>query len=489
MTNRNHHTILGAAAATWAFLGWSGLLLFAIARLSAIAAEALRQELTALQLTALLGNVAFMAWAEGYRGFQQRFSPRAAARVLYLRANATLLTALLAPFFCVGYLGAPPRRVRATWVGTALIGLMIVIIHQVPQPWRGITDAGVVVGLSWGFVSFVVLTWRALRAGRYPAAPEVPGSAWRAERSGEGSPYNGPRAARTLPMVMTETLTLIYHAAKVRLGFLIAACAVAGVAMSPGPGLAAWRLTILGIAVLLCSAAAGAFNQFYERNLDGSMTRTQTRPFVTGRFRADWIWASGIGLALTIGLLAVAWATNVAAMLWVFLGAFTYGVVYTVWLKRRTWLNIVIGGLSGSFAVMAGSAAVGATLEPAPLILAIVLFLWTPPHFWALAFACKRDYQKAGVPMLPAVVSDRVSTRAIFGHALALVLLSGLPVFFGMGWIYFVGAAVGGAYFVRSCWQLLKRPTVPQGWRVFAASIVQLGLLLTMAILDRVLLS
>jgi len=168
------HTRLGRAAATWAFVGWGGVLLYAIVRLGAIAAEALRQELTALHWTALLGNVVLLAWAEGYRGFQHRFSPRAAARVLHLRQHATPLTALLAPFFCVGYLGATKRMVRATWRGTALIGLLIVIVHQMPQPWRGITDAGVVVGLSWGLVSFVVLTWRALRTGRYPAAPEVP---------------------------------------------------------------------------------------------------------------------------------------------------------------------------------------------------------------------------------------------------------------------------------------------------------------------------
>jgi protoheme IX farnesyltransferase len=287
---------------------------------------------------------------------------------------------------------------------------------------------------------------------------------------------------------MAETLKLIYHAAKVRLGFLIAACAVAGVAVSPENTLSPGELTVLGLAVLLSSAAAGAFNQFYERDLDAAMTRTQGRPFATGRFRADWPWLVGIGLALLVSLAGAAWAGNAEAMLYVFLGAFTYGVVYTVWLKRRTWLNIVIGGLSGSFAVMAGAAAVGATFEPAPLILAIVLFLWTPPHFWALAFACKRDYQKAGVPMLPTVVSDVASTRTILAHAVALVLLSLLPVAFGMGWIYLAGAACGGAWFVRSCWQLVRTPTVPQGWRVFAASIVQLGLLLTAAILDGVLL-
>lgn len=283
---------------------------------------------------------------------------------------------------------------------------------------------------------------------------------------------------------MAETLKLIYLAAKVRLGFLIAACAMAGVALSPDNTLTPVQLTVLGLAVLLSSAAAGAFNQYYERDLDATMTRTRTRPFVTGQLRADGLWLVGIGLALLVSLVASAWAANFESMIYVFLGAFTYGVVYTVWLKRRTWWNIVIGGLSGSFAVMAGSAAVDATFSPAPLILAVVLFLWTPPHFWALAFACKRDYVKAGVPMLPTVASDSVSTRTIFAHALALVLLSFVPVFYGMGWVYLLGAASGGGYFVHSCWQLIRTPTVPQGWRVFGASIVQLGLLLTAAILD-----
>lgn len=287
---------------------------------------------------------------------------------------------------------------------------------------------------------------------------------------------------------MTETLKLVYDAAKVRLGFLIAACAVAGVAVSPENTLTPLQLSILGLAVLLSSAAAGAFNQLYERELDGVMTRTQKRPFVTGRLQSSGYWLAGIAIAVLISLAATAWAANLAATVHVFLGAFTYGIVYTVWLKRRTWLNIVIGGLSGSFAVMAGSAAVGAALEPAPLILAVVLFLWTPPHFWAMAFACKRDYLKAGVPMLPTVVSDRAATLTIFGHAVVLVLLSLLPVYFGMSWLYFLGAAAGGWYFVHSSWRLVKTPTVAQGWRVFAASIVQLGALLTAAILDNALL-
>ena len=276
-----------------------------------------------------------------------------------------------------------------------------------------------------------------------------------------------------------ETLRLVYHTAKVRLGFLIMACALAGLAVSPGSELSAWQVLVLGAATLLSSAAAGAFNQLWERDLDRDMKRTRGRAFVTGRFAATGAWHVGILLVVLF---------SVTAALYIFLGAFTYGVVYTVWLKRRTWLNIVVGGLAGSFAVMAGAAAVGAELEPAPLILAVVLFLWTPPHFWALAFACKKDYAAAGVPMLPVVVGDDVSTRTILGHAIVLVALSVVPFWYGMSWIYLAGAVLGGAYFLLASWRLVIQPTVPQAWRTFAASIVQLGLLLTGAIFDNLLL-
>lgn len=287
---------------------------------------------------------------------------------------------------------------------------------------------------------------------------------------------------------MASTLKLIYDTAKVRLGFLIMACALTGIAVVPEHPLAAWQILVLGVATLVASSAAGAFNQFYERDLDARMARTRVRPFVTGRFDANAAWLIGIAAALAVALLAAAVATNALAALFVFLGAFTYGVVYTVWLKRRTWLNIVIGGLAGSFAILAGAAAAGAALAPVPVILAIVLFLWTPPHFWALAYACREDYRRAGVPMLPVVVDDRTSTRVILMHAVLMVALSIVPYWFGMGWLYLVGAVVGGAYFLFTCVRLLQEPTAGRAWQAFAASIAQLGVLLSAAILDGLLL-
>ena len=285
------------------------------------------------------------------------------------------------------------------------------------------------------------------------------------------------------------TLKLIYQTAKVRLGFLITACAITGIVVVPDHDLTAWQVLVLAVATLVASSAAGAYNQFYERDLDAHMQRTQSRPFVTGRFRADGLWLGGIVVSLLLALTAAAVATNWLAAFFVFMGAFTYGVIYTVWLKRRTWLNIVIGGLAGSFAVLAGSAAAGAAAAPAAMILAVVLFLWTPPHFWALAFACKDDYRAAGVPMLPVVVGDKASTLTILAHAVALVAISIVPAWYGLGWLYILGAAVGGAYFVFACVRLTIDPGRVNAWRAFAASIVQLGILMLATVLDRLLLS
>jgi protoheme IX farnesyltransferase len=286
-----------------------------------------------------------------------------------------------------------------------------------------------------------------------------------------------------------STLKMVYEAAKVRLGFLIMACALAGIAVSPNQSLSTWQILVVGLAVLLSSASAGAFNQWYERDIDAKMKRTAKRHFVTGGLGTSVTWVWGICITTAIALIAAAVASNVLTAFYIFLGSFTYGVIYTIWLKKKTWLNIVVGGLAGSFAVMAGAAAMDASTAPAPIILAVVLFLWTPPHFWALAIACKDDYARAGVPMLPVVASESVATWTILLHAIPLVVLTLLLPLYGMGWIYLLCAAAGGGYFVWESIKLVKKPSIPQGWKTFAASIWQLGLLLVGAILDRLILS
>ena len=271
---------------------------------------------------------------------------------------------------------------------------------------------------------------------------------------------------------------------KLRIGVVITLSALAGLAVAPGPAPTVWQVVVLAFAVLVSAASSGAFNQYAERDLDGHMSRTRDRPFVTGEARPGMLWLTVIWGLLAVSVLAAAWAINVWVALYVFLGAFTYAVIYTVWLKRRTWLNIVFGGLSGSFAVLAGAAAVDPGLSGVPVILAVVLFLWTPPHFWSLAFALRDDYAAAGVPMLPVVVGEHAAARAILANTIALVAVSLLPVAFGLGWIYLAGAAIGGGFFIFKSVALLRAPSTKAAMANFHASLIQLSLLLLAAMVD-----
>ena len=283
---------------------------------------------------------------------------------------------------------------------------------------------------------------------------------------------------------MAETLRQLSNVFKLRIGLAITLCAVAGVAVTPGTPLTLWEMSVLALAVFLSSAAAGAFNQYAERDLDARMPRTRNRPFVTGKFQAGKLWLFIIGLILAFAVGSAAWVLNAYVALYVFLGAFVYGIVYTVWLKQRSIWNIVVGGLAGSFAVLAGAAAVTPDLAPASIILAIVLFLWTPPHFWSLAMGLHKEYAAAGVPMLPVVIGDVAAARVILVHTVALVIVSLLPVAFGMGFIYLSGALVGGGFFVLRSLELVRDPGPIAAMSNFRASFVQLGLLLAAAIAD-----
>lgn len=271
---------------------------------------------------------------------------------------------------------------------------------------------------------------------------------------------------------------------KLRIGLVIACTALAGLAVAPGPAPDAWRIAVLWLGVLVSSACAGAFNQYYEYDIDQLMRRTRSRAFASGEFRRSRGWPLAIVGLIAAALLAVWLATNAWAAFYVFLGAFFYGVVYTIWLKRRSWLNIVVGGLAGSWAVLAGAAAVDPGIGALPLILAAVLFLWTPPHFWSLAIAFRDDYAAARVPMLPVVVGDAQAAKTIFGCTVLLVAVSLLPLGFGLGAIYGAGALAGGALFIAKAGRLAQAPSRRTAMESFHASLLQLTLLLLVAGLD-----
>ncbi|MDQ5877276.1 MAG: heme o synthase [Pseudomonadota bacterium] len=309
------------------------------------------------------------------------------------------------------------------------------------------------------------------------------------------NPINPIHLQATSPLIPMQSTTPNHSASgsyvrailglfKLCIGVVITFTALAGLAVGAGPSLTPLQFVVLTLSVLVSSAAAGAFNQYYEKDLDPKMARTKNRPFVTGQIKHGPFWLLVIGV-LTVASVGAAWlALNAWSALYVFLGAFFYAVVYTVWLKRRTWLNIVFGGLAGSWAVLAGATAADPQIGAVPLALAFVLFLWTPPHFWSLAIACKDDYAAAGVPMLPVVVGNERAAQVIFYSTLALVAASLLPAFFGLGLIYLASAVAGGALFIQKTWLLTRNPVRKAALGAFHASLIQLTLVLLGAIID-----
>lgn len=258
---------------------------------------------------------------------------------------------------------------------------------------------------------------------------------------------------------------------------------VAALAMARGP--ISWSHTgWLAAALMLASASAALFNQYADRDLDGLMARTRHRALPAGRVRPREVFALGgiLGLA---GLGVALWVFNPMVALHLFLGAFVYAVVYTVWLKRRSWLNIVIGGLAGSFAMLAGAASVRPEFCLPPVLLALVMFFWTPSHFWSLALAQRADYVRAGIPMLPVLVGPARTARAILLNTALLVASSVLPYWIGsLGPVYLGGAMLGGGYFLAQNLRLVRDPTPELAWTNFKASMVYLTVLLLAVTLD-----
>ena len=241
----------------------------------------------------------------------------------------------------------------------------------------------------------------------------------------------------------------------------------------PGTGLVA--ATVIGGA--LVSGSAHATNMVYDRDIDAAMARTADRPLAAGRIQPVPALVFALALLVVGALLLhvvagwLAAAITVAAWL-------HYVVVYTVWLKRRNPQNIVIGGAAGALPPVIGWAAVtGSVAAPAWVMFAVVV-LWTPSHFWALAIGTGDDYERAAVPMLPAVRGPDVAARHGAGYAIATVLASfGLPLTGVGGLPLTVAAAVLGAWFVGRAVALIRRPDTATAWRLFRTSIAYLGLL------------
>ncbi len=225
----------------------------------------------------------------------------------------------------------------------------------------------------------------------------------------------------------------------------------------------------LAVIAVFCVAvgagASGALNMGFDSDIDGLMRRTRHRPVPSGRVQRSDALALGVILSLfSVGLMAL--ATNLVAAGLLAFTIFFYAVVYTLWLKRSTSQNIVIGGLAGALPPVIGWAAASGTTPLNAWLLCAIIFFWTPPHFWALSLYTQEDYAKAGVPMLPVVKGAAATRRAIFGYSLVVTALALVPALTGLGGLVYLSlAGVGGAIFIALAFRLWasKAGDIPAG--------------------------
>lgn len=281
----------------------------------------------------------------------------------------------------------------------------------------------------------------------------------------------------------TSLLRTISQLFKLRIVTLLLFASLGGAFLGAGRVPSLSDLIILFIAGGSGAAGASALNQYLERNSDHAMKRTASRPLVNGTVNAEMILM--VALAMVFVPVGILWFSNPEMAFFILLGAIIYVLIYTVWLKPRTVLNIVIGGGAGSCAVLTGSAAVGAWNDPGALALATMLFLWTPAHFWALAIMVRDDYVAADIPMLPARTSNRTAAFWGFIHALGVGILTVALGFDNtLGFVYIIPAVLMTVYFLHESWKLIRNPDKPQAKKTFLTSngflaIVLLGICLS----------
>ncbi len=271
---------------------------------------------------------------------------------------------------------------------------------------------------------------------------------------------------------------------KPRVMSLVVFTGVAGLVVAPGtlhPVLAAGAVLCLAVG----AGAAGAVNMWCDRDIDAVMQRTRNRPIPAGRVAPCEALAFGVVLSLlSVMLMGLALNWTAAALLALANGFYVF--VYTLWLKRRTPQNIVIGGAAGAFPPMIGWAAVTGAVSPESIILFLIIFMWTPPHFWALALYREGDYAKAGVPMLPVVAGKDATRRQILVYTLLLFPLAMAPAFIGMaGAAYGAVAAALGGLFILSALGLWRGRGDAPARRMFGFSIFYLFALFALLIVER----
>jgi len=239
------------------------------------------------------------------------------------------------------------------------------------------------------------------------------------------------------------------------------------------------------VCIAIGAGASGAINMWYDQDIDLIMTRTMNRPIPAGRMDPKEALFFGVILSsLSVGVMA--WFVNLAAAALLAITILYYVIIYTMWLKRRSPQNIVIGGVAGAFPPMIGWIAVTGTMDYGAIALFFIIFLWTPPHSWALALFRKTDYEAAGVPMMPLIVGELETKRLILIYSWLMVIATMSMVVLGIsGLIYFVTAGILGSDFLRRVWLLWKEAGIKNAKPLFLYSIFYLFVLFVALIVDQ----
>ncbi|HEY8832130.1 MAG TPA: heme o synthase [Gemmatimonadaceae bacterium] len=285
---------------------------------------------------------------------------------------------------------------------------------------------------------------------------------------------------RAQPSLLRDLVMLT----KPRIISLLLVTTVAPMFVAGNPG---WLLVVVVlVGGYLMAGGANAVNMYLDRDIDTQMSRTKLRPIPSGRMGARAVLAFGVALA-TAATFLLARFTNVLAALLALGGFYFYVFVYTRWLKRTTPQNIVIGGAAGAFPPLVGWAAMTGTIDLTAVYLFLIIFYWTPPHFWALALLKQRDYGKAGVPMAPLVWGERETMRQMVSYNVILIALTLLPATFGaFGIIYLISALVLGGILLAGVVRVARaKDWTKPAWQVYKFSLLYLALLFLAMVIDR----
>jgi protoheme IX farnesyltransferase len=363
---------------------------------------------------------------------------------------------------------APLRRWTAAVLTLTLVQVAVAAAMVLQLLPTGLRALHLLLGTAiWA--ALVILTFHSARTSQAAAFP---------------APGDGRQPAGRTSSLAADLVTLT----KPRIISLLLVTTVAPMFITPAGLPTAAQVLWVIVGGYLMAGGANAINMWFDRDIDTRMSRTKLRPIPSGRISPRL--GLGFGLGLAVAAFGVFWTQVNALSAWLALGGLLFYVfVYTIWLKRSSPQNIVIGGAAGAFPPLVGWAAMTGELDLAAIYLFAIIFYWTPPHFWALALVKQADYARAGIPMLPVVRGEERTKYEMLVYTLILLPLTILPSFFGaLGPFYGVTAALLGARLLWHCVRVVReRPVTPVAWGMYRYSLVYLAFLFVAMGVDRML--